>query len=77
MHYRCFWLSIPITPHEDDHNGLRKALTFRERKVVSAKTLRDLCGLFIKNNIFKFNENSYKQDAAIGRKMALPHAILF
>ena len=60
----------PNIPHDEGLSTLRKRLDERHGKDVSTDTLVELAELFLKNNIFNFNQNTLKQKrgAAIGTK---------
>ena len=51
----------------------------REDKQISSDTLAELAEIVLKNNIFEFDEKTFKQKrgTAIGAKFAPPYAILF
>ena len=51
----------------------------RENKQISSDTLVELAEIVLKNNIFEFDEKTFKQKrgTAIGTKFAPPYAILF
>ena len=69
----------PSIPHEEGLLAMRRALEKRESKDVSTESLCELAEIVLKNNIFEFNEKTYRQlrGTAIGTKMAPPYAILF
>ena len=60
----------PNIPHDEGLSTLRKRLDERHEKDVSTDTLVELAELFLKNNIFNFNQNTLKQKrgTAIGTK---------
>ena len=51
----------------------------RENKQISSDTLAELAEIVLKNNIFEFDEKTFKQKrgTVIGTKFAPPYAILF
>ena len=51
----------------------------RDNKQISSDTLTELAEVVLKNNIFEFDEKTFKQKrgTAIGTKFAPPYAILF
>ena len=51
----------------------------REDKQISSDTLAELAEIVLKNNIFEFDEKTFKQKrgTAIGTKFAPPYAILY
>ena len=51
----------------------------RENKQISSDTLAKLAGIVLENNIFEFDEKTFKQKrgTAIGTKFAPPYAIIF
>ena len=51
----------------------------RENKQISSDTLAELAEIVLKNNIFEFDEKTFKQKCgtAIGTKFAPPYAILY
>ena len=51
----------------------------RENKQISSDTLAELAEIVLKNNIFEFDEKTFKQKrgTATGTKFAPPYAILF
>ena len=51
----------------------------RDNKQISSGTLVELAEIVLKNNIFQFDEKTFKQlrGTAIGTKFAPPYAILF
>ena len=51
-------------PHDKGLLALRKRLDEREEKDVSTGTLVELAELVLKNNIFNFNEKTWKQKKA-------------
>ena len=50
-----------------------------ENKQISSETVAELVEIVLKNNIFEFDEKTFKQKrrTAIGTKFAPPRAILF
>ena len=69
----------PNIPHSEGLTSLRRVLEFRENKQISSDTLVELAEIVLKNNIFQFDEKTFKQvrGTAIGTKFAPPYAILF
>ena len=51
----------------------------RDNKPISSDTLTELAEVFLKSNIFEFDEKTFKQKrgTAIGTKFAPPYAIFF
>ena len=68
----------PNIPHGEGLASLRRFLEARDSKQVSSNTLTELAELVLKNNIFEFDEKTFKQKrgTAIGTKFAPPYAIL-
>ena len=66
-------------PHSESLTSLRRFLELRENKQISSDTLMELAEIVLKNNIFEFNEKTFRQvrGTAIGTKFAPPYAILF
>ena len=62
----------PNIPHEEGLASLRRFLDARTEKKVTTETLVELAEIFLKNNIFQFNEKTLKQlrGTAIGTKFA-------
>ena len=60
----------PNIPHGEGLASLYKFLETRENKQISSDTLAELAEIVLKNNIFEFNEKTFK-------KFAPPCAILF
>ena len=69
----------PNIPHEEGLASLRKFLDAKVEKKVTTETLLELEEIFLKNNIFHFNEKTLKQlrGRAIGTKFVPPYAIIF
>ena len=69
----------PSIPHGEGLEALKNALDKRKEKKVSTESLCELADIVLKNNIFEFDEKTYRQlrGTAIGTKMAPPYAILF
>ena len=69
----------PNIPHGEGLASLYKFLETRENKQISSDTLAELAEIVLKNNIFEFDEKTFKQKCgtAIGTKFAPPYAILF
>ena len=59
--------------------SLDKFLKTRDNKQLSSVTLVELAEIVLKNNIFEFDENSFKpkRGTAIGTRFASLYAILF
>ena len=60
-------------------SALRKRLELRREKNVSTSSSIKLTKVVLKDNVFPFGKNSFKQlrGTAIGNKFALPYSILF
>ena len=69
----------PNIPNGEGLASLYKFLETRENKQISNDTLAELAEIVLKNNIFGFNEKTFKQKrgTAIGTKFAPPFAIFF
>ena len=69
----------PNIPHGEGLASLRRFLETRDNKQISSDTLTELAEVVLKNNIFEFDEKTFKQKrgTAIGTKFAPPYAILF
>ena len=69
----------PNIPHREGLASLRRFLETRDNKQISSDTLTELAEVVLKNNIFEFDEKTFKQKrgTAIGTKFAPPYAILF
>ena len=69
----------PNIPHSEGLTSLRRVLELRDNKQISSDTLIELAEIVLKNNIFQFDEKTFKQvrGTAIETKFASPHAILF
>ena len=69
----------PNIPHGEGLASLRRFLETRDNKQISSDTLTELSEVVLKNNIFEFDENIFKQKrgTAIGTKLAPPYTILF
>ena len=69
----------PNIPHGEGLASLYKFLETRENKQISSDTLAELAEIVLKNNIFEFDEKTFKQKrgTATGTKFAPPYAILF
>ena len=69
----------PNIPHGEGLDSLRRYLETRDNKQISSDTLTELAEVVLKNNIFEFDEKTFKQKrgTAIGTKFAPPYAILF
>ena len=66
-------------PHGEGLASLRRFLEARDSKQVSSNTLTELAELVLKNNIFEFDEKTFKQKrgAAVETKFAPSCAITF
>ena len=69
----------PNIPHGEGLDSLRRFLETRDNKQISSDTLTELGEVVLKNNIFEFDEKSFKQKRGTvrGTKVAPPYAILF
>ena len=69
----------PNIPHGEGLASLCRFLETRDNKQISSDTLTELVEVVLKNNIFEFDEKTFKQKrgTAIGTKFAPPYAILF
>ena len=69
----------PNIPHGEGLDSLRRFLETRDNKQISSDTLTELAEVVLKNNIFEFDEKTFKQKrgTAIGTKFASPYAIVF
>ena len=69
----------PNIPRGEGLASLYKFLESRDNKQISSDTLAELAEIALKNNIFEFDEKTFKQKrgTAIGTKFAPPYAILF
>ena len=69
----------PNIPHGEGLASLPRFLETRDNKQISRDTLTELAEVVLKNNIFEFDEKTFKQKrgTAIGTKFAPPYAILF
>ena len=69
----------PNIPHGEGLASLRKFLETRDNKQIVSDTLAELTEVALKNNIFEFDEKTFKQKhgTAKGTKFAPPYAILF
>ena len=69
----------PNIPHREGLASLDKFLETTENKQISSDTLAELAEIVLKNNIFEFDEKTFKQKrgTVIGTKFAPPYAILF
>ena len=67
------------TPHGEGLVSLCRFLETRDNKQISSDTLMELAEVVLKNNIFEFDENTFKQKrgTAVGTKFAPPYTILF
>ena len=69
----------PNIPHGEGLVSLYKFLETREKKQFSSDTLAEIAEIVLKNNIFQFDEKTFKQKRGtdIGTKFAPPYAILY
>ena len=69
----------PNILHGEGLASLDKFLKTRDNKQLSSVTLVELAEIVLKNNIFEFDENSFKpkRATAIGTRFASLYAILF
>ena len=69
----------PNIPHSEGLTSLRRVLELKDNKQISSDTLVELAEIVLKNNIFQFDEKTFKQvrGTAIGTKFAPPYDILF
>ena len=69
----------PNIPHSEDLTSFRRVSELRDNKQISSDSLIELAETKLKNNIFQFDEKTFKQvcGTAIGTKLAPPYAILF
>ena len=67
------------TRHGEGLASLRRFSETRDNKQISSDTLTELAEVVLKNNIFEFDEKTFKQNrgTAIGTKFAPPYAVLF
>ena len=66
-------------PHGEGLASLPRFLETRHNKQISSDTLTELAEVFLKKNIFEFDEKTFKQKRTIviGTKLASPYAFLF
>ena len=76
-HGRCW--SYPNLPHGEGLASFRRFLATRDNQQISSDTLTELAEVVLKNNIFEFDEKTFKQKpgTAIATKFAPPYAFLF
>ena len=69
----------PNIPHAEGLGSLYRVLETRDNKQISSETLAELSKIALKNNIFEFDENTFKQKrgTTIGTKFLPPCAILY
>ena len=69
----------PNIPQGEVLASLRRFLETRDNKQISSHTLTELVEVALKNNIFEFDEKTFKQKRgmAIRTKFAPPYAIVF
>ena len=69
----------PNIPLSEGLTSLRRFLEWRDNKEVSSDTLIELAEILLKNNIFEFDEKTFKQvrGTVIGRKFGPLYATLF
>ena len=70
---------FPNIPHGEGLASLRWFLETRDNKHIASDTLTELAEVVLKNNIFEFDEKTFKQKrgTVIETKFASPYAILF
>ena len=70
---------FPNIPPSEGLTSHRRFLELRDNKQISIDTLIELAEVVLKNNIFEFDEKTFRQvrGTAIGIKFAPPYAILF
>ena len=68
----------PNIPHGEGLDSLRRFFETRDNNQVSSDTLMELAELVLKNNIFEFDEKTFRQKrgTATGTKFAPPYTIL-
>ena len=66
----------PNIPHGEGLSSLYRFLETRANKQISSDTLAELAEIVLKNNIFEFDEKTFKQKrgTAIGTKFAPPYS---
>ena len=66
----------PNIPHSEGLTSRRRFLELRDNKQISSDTLIELAEIVLKNNIFEFDEKTFKQvsGTAVGTKFAPPYA---
>ena len=64
----------PNIPHSEGLTSLRRVLKLTVNKQISSDTLVEIAEIVLKNNIFQFDEKTFKQvrGTAIGTKFASP-----
>ena len=69
----------PNLPHGEGLASFRRFLETRDNQQISSDTLTELAEVVLKNNIFDFDEKTFKQKGgtAIATKFAPPYAFLF
>ena len=69
----------PNIPHGKGLAPVRKRFETRGKNQISRDTLTELAEVVFKNNIFEFDEKSFKhkRGTAIGTTFAPPYAIIF
>ena len=69
----------PNIPRGEGLASLRRFLETRDNKQISSDTLTELAEVVLKNNIFEFDEKTFKQKrgTALGTTFAPPYAIVF
>ena len=69
----------PNIPYGEGLDSLRRFSETKDNKQISSDTLTELAELVLKNNIFEFDEKTFKQKrgTVIGTKFAPPYATLF
>ena len=69
----------PYILHSEGLASFHKFLETRGKKQISSDTLTDFAEVVLKNNIFEFDENTFKEKhgIAIAMKFAFPYAVPF
>ena len=69
----------PNILHQEGLTSLSRFLELTNNKQISSDTLTELAEIVLKNNIFEYNEKTFRQfrGTAIGTKFAPSYAILF
>ena len=69
----------PNIAHGEGLTPLRKYFETRDNKQISSDTLAELAEVVLKNNVFEYDEKTFKQKrgSVIGAKFAPPYTIFF